>query len=232
MNAIEQAHMRYVDSLSKKGVLRSEFVRNAFETVRRHRFLESWYRLDVDAQLGATFSSVEYNRDDPTQENLDTIYSDRAIVTEVNGFVPTSSTSQPFLVARMLEHLQLQPGMRALEIGTGTGYNAALLAEALGPSGAVSSIEIQRNVAERAKYLLSTEGYNDVRVHCEDGFLGAPEDAPFDRIVATVGCSDISPHWIDQLAPGGMMLIPLQHGFSDPLIEVHHNVEHLSLIHI
>jgi protein-L-isoaspartate(D-aspartate) O-methyltransferase len=216
MNAVEQALGKYVEVLGAKHGFASEPVKRAFETVRRHRFLDGWYHLGVtDAQVN--YRPVSYDRDRPTADQLSEIYSDKAIITETDGILPTSSTSQPTLVARMLELLDLEPGMRVLEIGSGTGYNAALLAEIVGSGGSVCTVELQETVARAAERHLRDEGYMDVHVVCRDGFLGVPEAGPFDRIVATVGCSDISPHWIEQLVDDGSILLPLQHGLYDPL---------------
>ncbi len=220
MNAVEQALAKYIDALEKKQAFASGPVKRAFERVKRHRFLGSWYRPEVDDDLRATFHLVEYDRDHPTPEELSEIYSDKAIVTAMDGFMPTSSTSQPWLVARMLGQSDLRPEMAVLEIGTGTGYNAALLAEIVGSRGNVCTIELQEDVAKNAEDHLQDEGYGDVRVLCRDGYLGVPEAAPFDRIVATVGCTGLSPHWLEQLAAGGFMLLPLRHGFHDPLTRI------------
>ena len=113
--------------------------------------------------------------------------------------------------------------MRVLEIGTGTGYNAALLAELCGDPSCVFSIECQQNVADKAEQFLQEEGYTGIHVICADGYQGVAYGAPFDRIVATVGCSDISPYWLEQLSPDGTMLVPVQHGFKDPLIRLKRN---------
>jgi len=120
----------------------------------------------------------------------------------------------------MLQHLDVVPGMRILEIGTGTGYNAALLAELSGGASNVFTIECQQDVADKARRFLIEEGYEGIHVICGDGFHGVAEGAPYDRLIATVGCSDISPHWLEQLKPDGIMLIPLTHGFSDPLTQL------------
>lgn len=224
MEAVEATLTLYVDSLVERGVASSESVEQALRKVRRHRFVNGWYRLEA-TDFQAVFHPVDYDRDHPTPEQLEEIYSNKALITAVEGALPTSSTSQPSLVACMLELLALRPGMRVLEIGTGTGYNAALLAEIVGSSGHVYTIELQEDVAERASDSLLEEGYTDVRVFCRDGYLGVPEAAPFDRIVATVGCSDVSPHWIEQLKPDGAMLIPIQRGHFDPLVEVRRDLE-------
>jgi len=192
----------YVDLLEGLGVLGSDAVRCAIAKVRRHRFLEAWYRAEFD-ENSASLSFVKHalDRDRPAPEDLEEIYSNRALVTAV-------------------DLLDLRPGHLVLEIGTGTGYNAALLREVVGPSGKVCSIEIQEDVASLARKHLDDEGYADVAVLARDAYYGAPEKALFDRIIATVGCSDISPHWLDQLKPEGLMLVPLQHGVGDPLVRI------------
>lgn len=149
----------------------------------------------------------------PDETVLDMVYSDQALITRVDEKGrPTSSTSQPSLVAAMLELLEALPGTRVLEIGAGTGYNAALLAELVEDPRLVTTVDIQPDVVQQTRRLLADLGYGDIRVLCRDGVDGAPEHAPFDRVVATVGCPDISWRWVEQLAPGGMMLIPLQQG--------------------
>jgi len=219
MEPLEVALTEYVRTLVNREAITSASVECAFRKVRRHRFLEGWYHPDVrDGRV--VFLPVEYDRDRPTAENIKEIYSNQALVTAVNLSMPTSSTSQPSLVAGMLELSDLRRGMRVLEIGTGTGYNAALLAEILGSAADVFTIEFQEDVARKAGDYLADEGYSDVKVICGDGFFGVPEAAPFDRIVATVGCSDLSVHWLDQLDEAGFLLIPLQHGLSDPLVRL------------
>ena len=141
-------------------------------------------------------------------------YRDDAIVTKRNADgVPVSSSSQPTIMALMLDQLGLAPGHRVLEIGAGTGYNAALLAELVGPAGEVVSLDIAPDVVERARKSLSTAGYGRVDVVCADGAHGHAERAPYDRIIATVGVWDLAPAWLDQLAPGGRIVVPLDlHG--------------------
>ena len=219
MNVVREAIDRYVDALVDCGDIVSPHIEQAFRTVQRHRFVDGWFRLEI-VDLQATFHPVEYDRDDPSVAQIDEIYSDSALITAFDGRRPTSSTSQPKIMGQMLERLELEAGMNILEIGAGTGYNAALLAEIVGSEGGVTSIEIQEDVAQQAMAHLHSEGYEQVRVLRGDGARGATDSAPFDRIVATVGCSDIAPAWLDQLAPNGRILVPLQHGHFDPLAEV------------
>ncbi|MGW6196966.1 methyltransferase, FxLD system [Kribbella sp. NPDC055110] len=134
-----------------------------------------------------------------------------AVVTHWDGRgVPTSSASAPGTVAGMLEQAQVRPGQRVLEIGAGTGYNAALLAHLVGPSGSVTTIEYDADVADAARTHLATYGADLVRVVTGDGTLGSAEDGPFDRILVTAGAWDVAPAWIEQLAPDGRVVLPLR----------------------
>ncbi len=181
----------------------------------RHRLLETFYVTEPGAPRPRR---IDHDPDDPDSEHLDLIYTDRSLVTRMEDGWPTSSTSQPSLVARMLELLDLEPGMSVLEIGTGTGYNAALLAELVGGQRLVVSVDIAQDVVAQTRRLLAAAAYDDVVLVCRDGFEGAAEHGPFDRIVATVACPDLSPHWGEQLAPDGEMLIPLEHAGCHPLV--------------
>lgn len=123
--------------------------------------------------------------------------------------VPISTVSSPQLQAGMLEQADIQPGMRCLEIGSG-GVNAAMMSWLAGPSGHVTSVDIDRDVTERARALLDDAGFNQVDVVLADAEYGVPERAPFDRIIVTVGAWDIPPAWVEQLAPGGRLVVPLR----------------------
>jgi protein-L-isoaspartate(D-aspartate) O-methyltransferase len=178
-----------VEQLLSGGVLRDAEVERALRIVPRHLFLPAIPVADA--------------------------YSDNAIPTHEEDGVPVSSASQPAIVAIMLQQLGIEPGMRVLEIGAGTGYNAALLAELTGPTGYVTTVDIDEEIAAEARAHLDAAGYSRVRVIAADGAGGWPEDAPYDRIELSVGATDITPAWYEQLVAGGVMTLPLWLGISD-----------------
>src|SRR5690606_28134946 len=120
-------------------------------------------------------------------------YADRPVIVKSGPTHPLSSVSMPTVVAIMLGQLDPQPGDNVLEIGAGAGYNAALLAELVGPTGAVTTVDIDPDVTAHARSALTATGYDHVRVITADGALGAPEHAPFDKIIVTVGPWDLPP---------------------------------------
>ena len=138
------------------------------------------------------------------------VYRNEVLVTVAGrGGVALSSSSQPQLMAAMLESLRVAPGMRVLEIGTGTGYNAALLATLVGPRGRVVSVEVDPGVAEAARSALAASGLA-VDVLTGDGAAGAPAQAPFDRVIVTASADGIPRAWLDQVVEGGLVEVPLR----------------------
>ena len=176
---------RLVDGLVRQGVIRSPRIEAAFRAVPRHLFLPG--------------------------VPLDEVYRDEAIPTKRRDGVPISSSSQPAAMATMLEQLGVEPGYRVLEIGAGTGYNAALLAHLDGPAGEVVTVDLDEDIVVAARAHLAAAGFGPdrVRVVLGDGGEGFAERAPYDRIELTVGAWDIAPAWSDQLAPGGLLLLPI-----------------------
>ncbi|MGH3923886.1 MAG: methyltransferase, FxLD system, partial [Pseudonocardiaceae bacterium] len=141
---------------------------------------------------------------------LENAYANDSIVTKRNERgVDISAVSAPAVVAMMLGQLQVVPGQRVLEIGSG-GYNAALLRELVGPDGSVTTIDIDQEIVDRARACLTGAGYREVRALCADGEFGAVEYGPFDRIIVTVGTWGIPPAWVEQLAEGGRLVVPLR----------------------
>lgn len=145
------------------------------------------------------------------EASLERAYGPESVVThrDADG-VAISSASGPGVVAAMLEQLEVRPGHRVLEIGAGTGYNAACLAELAGPSGQVTTVDIGADIVAGARRGLAAAGYESVRVVHGDGEDGYLQGAPFDRIIVTAGAWDVPPAWREQLAPGGRLVVPLR----------------------
>jgi protein-L-isoaspartate(D-aspartate) O-methyltransferase len=123
--------------------------------------------------------------------------------------------SQPYIVAYMTEALKLEPGHTVLEIGTGSGYQAAVLAEIVKQ---VYTIEIVPDLAARARQTLTQAGYRNAEVRTGNGYRGWPERAPFDRIIVTAAPPEIPPALIDQLAVGGIMVVPVGTSYQEIVI--------------
>lgn len=157
----------------------------------------------------------------PSAEWLEGVYSMRALITQIDGNddnvaparagrvngIATSSSSAPPLMALMLQALNVHKGHRVLEVGTGTGYNAALLCHRLDPAD-VTSIDVDGGLVDRARERLAAFGYLP-HLEIADGAAGCRGRVPFDRIIATVGLPGLPGAWIDHTVLGGTILVPL-----------------------
>lgn len=124
------------------------------------------------------------------------------------GRFPSSSCSQPSIVADMLDALDVRPGQSVLEIGTGTGWNAALLAHRVGEHGRVVTIEVDPCLAADARHALTSAGHHPL-VITGDGLVGHPAAAPYDRVISTASVREVVPRvWLDQLRAGGRLVTP------------------------
>jgi protein-L-isoaspartate(D-aspartate) O-methyltransferase len=125
--------------------------------------------------------------------------------------------SQPYIVGYMSEALELRPTDRVLEIGTGSGYQAAILGEL---ANEVYTIEIVPELAEQARVALEKSGYGNVHVRQGNGYLGWPEAAPFDRIIVTAAPDEVPQALVDQLAMGGIMVVPVGGVYDDQVMKI------------
>jgi protein-L-isoaspartate(D-aspartate) O-methyltransferase len=130
--------------------------------------------------------------------------------------------SQPYIVALMTEALELKGSEKVLELGTGSGYQAAVLAEL---AAQVFTIERLPGLAQTAKQVLATLGYTNVQVRMADGTLGWLEEAPFDGILVTAGSPRVPPPLVDQLALGGRLVIPVGDRYTQTLTRVRLTLE-------
>jgi protein-L-isoaspartate O-methyltransferase len=155
---------------------------------------------------------------------LDLVYADAPVNTQVDdghpavdgtGWEVTSSSSQPAVVGEMLAELCLLPGERVLEIGTGTGWNAALLAYTVGARN-VTTVEIDPVVADHARAALDATGYDKVTTITGDGALGWADGAPYDRVIATAGVVRVPYAWVEQCIPEGYIVAPLTGSYQPP----------------
>ena len=182
---VSDLHSRLTGTLRDNGVITSPAIESAIRVTPRHLFLPG--------------------------VPLDQAYADDAVYTKQDtAGVNISAASQPRIVAMMLGQLAPQPGHRVLEIGAGTGYNAALLAAITGTSGRVTTIDVDEDLVTGARAHLAAAGISNADVIHADGALGHPHGAPYDRIIATVGAFEVPPAWLDQLAPGGRLVVPLR----------------------
>jgi protein-L-isoaspartate(D-aspartate) O-methyltransferase len=134
-------------------------------------------------------------------EFIDSAYADQALPIACGQTI-----SQPYVVGYMTEQLEVAPTHRVLEIGTGSGYQAAVLSRV---AREVVSIERYRTLADVARERLKTLGYDNVTILAGDGFLGVPEWAPFDRIIVTAAAEEIPKALVEQLGEGGKLVLPL-----------------------
>lgn len=194
----------------------------AFRKVDRSRFIPDRIWIDENGH------DVALDRAEEPERWMRAVYSDSVVVTQFDdgatmwpetGFRPTSSCSMPSAVIGMLDALGVREGDRVLEIGTGTGYNAALLAQRLGDEQ-VTSIEIDAALADHARSALVEAGYK-LAVVCADGAAGHPPSAPYDRIIVTaaVKLARVPYAWVEQARPGGTILAPMKTDFTaGPLV--------------
>ncbi|PJC28059.1 hypothetical protein CO054_02130 [Candidatus Shapirobacteria bacterium CG_4_9_14_0_2_um_filter_39_11] len=196
---------RVVSQLVERGFIRNKKIEDAFRKVPRHIFLPG-----IEPQE---------------------VYSDVSIITKKIGIEPISSSTQLSLMASMLEILHLKKGMKVLEIGAGTGYNAAIMAELVGDERKIISVDIDAETVEEAQQNLAKAGYKGVTIKCADGAKGFTENAPYDRIIVTCSIRNILIPLIKQLKEDGIMVLPIWFNGTQitPALEKQRNGDLISL---
>jgi protein-L-isoaspartate(D-aspartate) O-methyltransferase len=183
------------------------------DSVGRMSFLLCMRRRGIaDAALLRALDQV------PREHFVENEFSDRAYADQALPIACGQTISQPYVVAYMTEQLKIEPQHRVLEVGTGSGYQAAILSRL---AREVITIERYRTLAENARIRLATLGYDNVEVRVGDGLQGAPDKAPYDRIMVTAAAESIPDALVAQLADDGAMVLPLgPHGGSQQLVKL------------
>lgn len=205
----EQLRQELVAALVASGALHSPALQQAFLAVPREVFVPCFYEED---ETSPTLKWRPINaHETPTDAYLAKVYRDLPLVTKTDERgMPISSSSMPSVMAKMLEAMDVQPGQRVLEIGAGTGYNAALIARLTGDPHAVVSIEYDSVLAKCAAKAIEHVIGPGLQVITGDGFAGYAQGAPFDRIIATASISRVPMAWVEQLRVGGTLVMDLQ----------------------
>ncbi|WP_267243948.1 methyltransferase domain-containing protein [Streptomyces sp. PR69] len=201
------ARRALVRRLTASGELRDPAWRAAFEEVPRHVFVPYYF-----ARLPGSYERLWCEDPSPVRRErwLRGAYADVPLVTRVRDGTLISSSTQPSLMARMLQELRVRDGCRVLEIGTGTGYNAALLCHRLGDD-LVTTVDLDPDIVESARAHLAAVGCRPALI-TGDGARGCPDRAPFDRAIATCTLTSVPWAWLEQCRPGGHILAPLATG--------------------
>jgi methyltransferase of ATP-grasp peptide maturase system len=217
--AAKRLRRELIAQLAAQGKMPSEW-RDAFEIVPRHAFVPHIF---ISPANDGWYEPLDGTSPQHRARWLETAYSDDICVTQldgsdeawnravrngkVQGQERTCSSSQPSLMALMLNILDVSPGHNVLEIGTGTGYNAALLCERLG-SDKVTSVDTDPELVQRAGAILTALGYTPT-LAARDGAEGYPPNAPYDRVIATCSFPRVPDTWLSQTRPGAVILVNL-----------------------
>ncbi len=194
---------RMVTELVDSGALIDDAWRQAFTAVPRHALVPRFYRTNDRAVIDSASPG-----DQATW--LEAVYSNKTLVTQITPTDVTSSGTMPGLIAKMLTAIRINPGDNTLQVGTGTGYTAALLCERLG-SNKVTTVDIDHDLSNDARTRLHHVGYTPTVV-TGNGAQGYAPNAPYDAILATCALRRIPADWLAQAAPGARMVAPLATG--------------------
>ncbi|WP_225832072.1 methyltransferase domain-containing protein [Streptomyces sp. NK08204] len=207
-----EARARLVREIDAAGVWAADGVwREAFAAVPRHVFVPYYYAWAAGAGGGHERRWGESPDREDRERWVRGAYADVPLATRMRDGELLSSSSRPSLMARMLVELRVGDGHRVLEVGAGTGYNAALLCHRLGDDGLVTTVDLDPEITESARRHLAEAGHHPLVV-TGDGARGVPRRAPFDRIIATCELPTVPRAWLAQCRPGARVLTPLATG--------------------
>jgi protein-L-isoaspartate O-methyltransferase len=205
LSTLQHYQQRLVNILQNSSDPPSERILEAFLTVPRHLFVDHYYLHEEGTRNWTRHERYE------SPEWYERVYSDEFFITRVDQYGRTlSSSSQPAMMATMLDALEVQPGMRVLEVGTGTGYNAALIASLIEDPHLVTTLDIDPDAVDRARQAISQVVGEGMTIVEGDGAKGYHDNAPYDRIIVTASSPTVPAAWMEQLAPNGILVCVLQ----------------------
>jgi len=202
---------RLIEALTRRKVLTDKRIADAMRTAPRHHFLDSF---------SAAIGEFDLRQREGIARALEAAYADDALMLSWGRHGRgLASISQPTVVVEMLEALDVRAEESVLEVGAGSGWNAALMAELVGAQGRVVTVEVSEELARAAQERLLP--WKQVSVLCADGRLGAPAEAPYDRIIVTAGTRKIYDAWMNQLEIGGILVTPIDAGMDfSPMLRI------------
>lgn len=201
---IKELNKILIEELKEKEFIRKKETCHAFSRTERHKFLPYFYKPE-----NGGFRKVlreEYMAD---EDLMQYIYSNRSIVFIMRDGLHYSSVSSPAVIAIMSELADIRKGHKILEIGAGSGYNAAILSNYTGDKGFVFTIEIDDEIFDFASANIDKKTFPNIYVEKADGGFGLKDFAPYDRIIVSCSTADITKYWIEQLKKGGIIVAPL-----------------------
>lgn len=211
--AADELRRLMTERLVAEGALHSPAWQEAFAAVPRHAFVPEF-------TMRARGSTFHYSRDDSSW--MAAAYQDVSLITQFDVTdTATSSSTAPTVMARMLEASGAQDGDSILEVGTGTGYNTALLSHRLG-SEHVVSVDVDPTLVNAARNRLQAEGYTPTLI-AADGMAGHPERAPYDRLLVTCGVDRLPDAWREQVRPGGVIVAAVGFGIARLTVSTDHS---------
>ncbi|MEM9774433.1 MAG: protein-L-isoaspartate O-methyltransferase [Chloroflexota bacterium] len=218
---IQKYQKRFLSLAKKKSSKKplSEEVQRAFIATPRHAYVPYYYTWEDKTRHEVTADNLD--------EHLAKLYEDRPVILKIEDNKVPSTVSQPSFVLQMLDMLQIEPGHKILELGAGSGWNAALMGSLVGAAGSVYSLEIIPEIAQMARESVHKQGLENVHIIEGDAGEGYAAGAPYDRATFTAGAFDLPCHFYDQIKEDGILLIIIKNeGGGDMLFLMRKREDH------